>query len=268
MEIAPPALDGRGSVKATANILGVIPARLAATRLPGKPLLPIAGVAMLERVYRGAAACRRLRQVWVATDADEIARFCQQRGMPCQLTSAGHNSGTDRVWEVAMAQAADAVVNIQGDEPMVRSEMIDGLIEALFASDATEVSTLCTPMAAEEVADPSAVKVVTDAAGRALYFSRAAIPYARSGQPTYRKHLGFYAYSRAALDAFHGWPPSELEQFERLEQLRFLHHGVAIAVAETPFDSIGVDTPEDLERVDKLLRAGAVARGGEGAVLR
>jgi len=237
----------------TPDLIGVIPARMASTRLPGKPLRLIAGVAMIERVYRGAAACPLLPRVVVATDSGEIQAFCQARSIPCHLTSPDHPSGTDRVWQVASELGAAAAVNIQGDEPLVRPEMITTLIDTLFAAADTEVATIYTAASAAEAAAPSVCKLVTDERGRALYFSRAAIPFAREGAPAYKKHLGFYAYSRRALDAFHAWPPAPLEEHERLEQLRFLHHGVAIACAATPFDTVGVDTLEDLTEVERIL---------------
>jgi len=243
-------------VKTTRNLIGVIPARMGATRLPGKPLRLIAGVPMIQRVYEGAAQCARLREVVVATDGDEIADFCRGRGIPFRLTSPSHPSGTDRVWQVVNELGAEAAVNIQGDEPMVRGEMLDALVDALFDASDIEVASLYTPVGTAAAQAASACKVVVDERGRALYFSRAPIPYPREGTPVYKKHLGYYAYSRAALDRFHAWPPSELEQHERLEQLRFLHHGVAIAMAETPFDTIGVDTEEDLaEAAARLGRA-------------
>ena len=242
----------------TTALLGVIPARLASTRLPRKALAEIAGVAMLERVYRGARESRALPEIVVATDADEIVDFCRRRAIPVRLTSATHLSGTDRVGEVARATGAAAVVNIQGDEPMVRGAMLDALVAALFASEECEVATLATPIEAAEAQQPSAVKVVCDARGRARYFSRAPIPFPRDGEPTrYLKHLGYYAYSRRALEQFQTLPPSRLEAIEKLEQLRFLENGWEIVVAETPFDSIGVDTAEDLARVEVALqRAG------------
>ncbi|HXE30835.1 MAG TPA: 3-deoxy-manno-octulosonate cytidylyltransferase [Terriglobales bacterium] len=240
-------------MQVTANIIGVIPARMGATRLPGKPLRPIAGIPMIQRVYEGAAACSGLRQVLVATESPEIVAYCESRRIPVRMTSPDHASGTDRVWQVVEELGADAAVNIQGDEPMVRGEMIAALVTALFRSPEIEVASLFTPVEAGEAQPPSACKVVVDAAGWALYFSRAPIPYPREGQPRYRKHLGYYAYSRAALQRFHAWPPAELELAERLEQLRFLDHGVRIAMAETPFNTVGIDTPEDLAAVEKLL---------------
>lgn len=236
-------------MQATADILGVIPARLGSTRLARKALAEIGGKPMIQWVYEGARGCRRLAELGVATDASEIAAACRAAGIPVWMTGAAHGSGTSRITEVLRARPAAAVVNIQGDEPMARAEMIEALLEALFAAPEIEVATLATPLAADAAADPAAVKVVTDRAGRALYFSRAAIPFPRHGAPAYRKHLGYYAYSARALAAFQGWPPGRLETAEQLEQLRFLENGWPIAVAETPFDTIGVDTAEDLARV-------------------
>ncbi|MGH9413135.1 MAG: 3-deoxy-manno-octulosonate cytidylyltransferase [Terriglobales bacterium] len=237
----------------TSDVLAVIPARMASTRLPGKPLLPIAGVPMLQRVYEGAAACRRFRQVVVATESPEIESFCQAHSIPVRMTSTAHVSGTDRVWQVATELDAAAVVNIQGDEPMVRPEMLDALLDALFRDQATQVASLFTPISAEEAQLPSACKVVMDGRRQALYFSRAPIPFPRDAQPHYCKHLGFYAYSRAALESFHAWPASPLESVERLEQLRFLHHGVAMAMTETPYNTIGIDTAADVAAAEALL---------------
>lgn len=238
----------------TLDIIGVIPSRMGATRLPGKPLRLIGGIPMIERVYRGAAACQGLRQVVVATESPEIEDFCHHASIPVHLTSADHPSGTDRVWQVVEELGAEAAVNIQGDEPMVRPEMIATLVAALFSQPEIEVASLYTPVPAEEAQAASACKVVMDLSGRALYFSRAAIPFPREGQPQYRKHLGYYAYSRHALRQFHAWAPTELENYERLEQLRFLAHGVPIAMAETPHNTIGIDTPEDLAEVERHFR--------------
>lgn len=236
------------------EILGIIPSRMAATRLPGKPLRPIAGVPMLQRVYEGAAACRSLTRVVVATDSEEIVAFCRTHGIPVEMTSAQHASGTDRVWEVVERLGAPAALNIQGDEPMVRPDMLDALVAALFARSETEVASLYTEADAAEAALPSVCKVVMDEGGAALYFSRSPIPFFREGEPRYHKHLGYYAYSRAALGNFHAWAPTPLELAERLEQLRFLHHGTRIAMAHTAHNTIGVDTMEDLAEVERKLR--------------
>ncbi len=240
------------------KVIAIIPARLASTRLPGKVLREVAGRPMLAHVYKATRACSRLQDVIVATDAEEIAAVCRENGWPFRLTSSAHRSGTERVHEVAQAVEADVYVNVQGDEPLARREHLDVLLK-LMERDGVEVGTLKTPCSAEDVNNPNAVKVVTALDGRALYFSRATVPFDRdgSGQVRYYKHLGFYAYRKAALDAFCAWPESELERCERLEQLRFLDHGVAIHVAETPFDTVGVDTEEDLQRVEAILRGNA-----------
>lgn len=210
---------------------------------------------MLAYVYEAALACSRLQDVIVATDSEEIAAACRQNGWNCRMTSPQHRSGTERVHEVAQSVPADVYVNIQGDEPLARREHLDSLL-ALMERDDVQVGSLKTPCAAEDLNNPNAVKVVTALDGRALYFSRATIPFDRdgAGHARYCKHLGFYAYRKAALDAFCAWPESELERSERLEQLRFLENGIAIHVAETPFDTVGVDTEEDLRRVEAVLR--------------
>lgn len=238
------------------KVIAVIPARLASTRLPRKMLREIAGVPLLARVYEGISRCASLDQVIVATDSNEIMRFCEQQGFVARLTSATHRSGTERVHEISTAIAADIYLNIQGDEPLTRPEHIEGLI-AVMQSPAVDVGTLKTRAAEVDVDNPSAVKVVTDSTGKALYFSRATIPQDRDGvRPQYYKHLGFYGYRKEALDKFVHWPESPLERSERLEQLRFLENGVSIYVAETPFDTIGVDTEQDVDRVEEILRRG------------
>jgi len=234
--------------------IAVIPARLASTRLPRKMLREIGGQTLLARVYQGVRACSLLADVIVATDSEEIMQLCRQNGWHAQMTSTAHRSGTERVHEISKSVAADVYLNVQGDEPMTRAEHISALLDLM--KDATiKVGTLKTPAAAEDIPNPNAVKVVTDAAGRALYFSRATIPYDRDGSnPRYFKHLGFYAYRKEALDRFCALPESSLERSERLEQLRFLENGISIHVAETPYDTIGVDTEEDLRRVERTLR--------------
>ncbi len=236
------------------KVIAVIPARLASTRLPRKMLREIAGVPLLARVYEGVWRCSALDQVIVATDSDEILQFCKQRGFVARMTSAAHKSGTERVHEISTAMTADVYLNVQGDEPLTRPEHIDTLIAVMRGAE-VEVGTLKTPAAEVDVNNPSAVKVVTDSVGRALYFSRATIPHDRDGvHPQYYKHLGFYGYRKSALEKFVSWPESFLERSERLEQLRFLENGVPIYVAETPFDTVGVDTEEDLRRVEEILK--------------
>lgn len=233
--------------------LAIIPARLASTRLPRKMLREIAGQSLLARVYRSVCVSSLLEEVIIATDSEEIMAVCQRNGWNAQMTSAAHRSGTERVHEVSCNKAADVYLNIQGDEPLTRPEHIASLLEVM--NDQTvQVGTLRTPCSASDINNPNAVKVVTDAYGRALYFSRATVPFDRDGTgPQYFKHLGFYAYRKNALDRFMQWPESGLERSERLEQLRFLENGVAIHVAETSFDTVGVDTEEDLRRVEEIL---------------
>ena len=236
------------------KVVAVIPARLASTRLPRKMLREIAGVPLVARVY-GAVKRAALSEVIVATDSDEILKYCQQQGLSVWMTSASHRSGTERVHEISTLITADVYLNVQGDEPLTRPEHIDSLIEVMHRSG-VEVGTLMTRAAEIDIPNPSAVKVVTDDSGRALYFSRATIPFDRdSARPPYFKHLGFYGYRKAALDQFVSWPESSLERIERLEQLRFLENGVPIYVGVTPFDTVGVDTEEDLRRVEEILRA-------------
>lgn len=236
-------------------MIAVIPARLASTRLPRKMLREIAGVPLLARVYHGARKCSTLDQVIVATDSNEIMRFCEQQGFAVRMTSESHKSGTERVHEISEEMKADVYLNIQGDEPLTRPEHIESLI-AVMNEPSVQVGTLKTPTDGDDAKNPSAVKVVTDMSGRALYFSRATIPHDRDGVgPQYYKHLGFYGYRKAALDKFIRWPESKLERSERLEQLRFLENGIAIHVADTPFDTVGVDTEEDLLRVEEILKA-------------
>jgi 3-deoxy-manno-octulosonate cytidylyltransferase (CMP-KDO synthetase) len=236
------------------KVVAVIPARLASTRLPRKMLREIAGVPLLAWVYQAVRRCSAIEQVIVATDSEEILDFCKQRGFMARMTSPSHRSGTERVHEISTRIPADVYLNVQGDEPLTRPEHINSLIELMRAAE-VQVGTLKTAAAEIDVSNPSAVKVVTDSTGRALYFSRATIPFDRDGaQPPYYKHLGFYGYRKDALERFVRWPESSLERSERLEQLRFLENGVPIHIAETPFDTVGVDTEEDVRRVEEILR--------------
>jgi 3-deoxy-manno-octulosonate cytidylyltransferase (CMP-KDO synthetase) len=233
--------------------IAVIPARLASTRLPRKMLREIAGKPLIGLVYEAVRSSPLLDQVIVATDSEEILKVCRQHGWKVEMTSGNHRSGTERVHEVSGRVTADVYINVQGDEPMTRPEHIATLL-AVMKDPAVQVGTVMTPAAEEDIPNPNAVKVVGDASGRALYFSRATIPFDRDGaRPRYFKHLGLYAYRKAALDCFVSLPESSLEKSERLEQLRFLENGVAIFVGETPYDSVGVDTEEDLQRVIEIL---------------
>lgn len=235
------------------KVIAVIPARLASMRLPRKMLREISGRPLAVWVYDAVRRCSRLDDVILATDSEEILAACQKHDCNVQMTSDKHRSGTERVHEVSQSASADVYLNVQGDEPMVRPEQIDTIVELMISTEAM-VGTLKTPAKPDDIGNPNAVKVVTDSAGKALYFSRATIPYDRDGtHPSYFKHLGIYAYRKPALDRFVSLPESSLERAERLEQLRFLENGISIYAAETPFDSIGVDTEEDFQRVHALL---------------
>ena len=234
--------------------IAVIPARLNSTRLARKMLREIGGLPLVGHVYNAVRSSPLLADVIVATDSDEILRLCQSRGWNARMTSSSHRSGTERVQEISDTMPADVYINVQGDEPLARAEQIASLLDVMKDPSA-QVGTLKTPAATVDIDNPNAVKVVTNNAGKALYFSRATVPYDRDqSKPAYFKHLGFYAYRKAALDRFCTLPESSLEKSERLEQLRFLENGIDIYVGETPYDSIGVDTEEDLQRVEGLLR--------------
>ncbi len=242
------------------KVLGVIPARLESHRLPRKALRLICGHAMIAWVYRRARQASGLDQLLVATDSEEISACCRKLDIPVMMTSSEHRSGTDRVVEVMSRVPADVYVNIQGDEPMVEAEHVELLLRPFRDDPQTQVSTLKVALSQDLAGDPNNVKVVTDAAGRALYFSRAPIPYERdgAGRAKYFKHLGIYAYSAQALGKFRALPASSLEQRERLEQLRFLENGISIVVKETYEDTIGVDTEEDLKKVEEYFRAAGI----------
>ncbi|HKN16708.1 MAG TPA: 3-deoxy-manno-octulosonate cytidylyltransferase [Candidatus Sulfotelmatobacter sp.] len=234
--------------------VAVIPARLASTRLPRKMLREIAGKPLVGWVYEAVRSSPLLSDVIIATDSEEIFEACHDHGWYAQMTSPGHRSGTERVHEVSNSVAADVYLNVQGDEPLTRPEQIATLLEVMKDSS-VQVGTLKTLCPPEDIRNPSAVKVVTASDGSALYFSRATIPFDRDGgEPRYFKHLGLYAYRKSALDFFVSQPELTLEKSERLEQLRFLENGIPIYVGETPYDSVGVDTEEDLQRVTRILR--------------
>jgi 3-deoxy-manno-octulosonate cytidylyltransferase (CMP-KDO synthetase) len=235
------------------KVIAIIPARLQSQRLPRKMLREIDGRPLAVWVYHAVRSSALLDDVVIATDSEEILAACRAHGCNARMTADRHRSGTERVHEVAQSLAADVYINVQGDEPMVRAEQIESIVK-LMRDPAISVGTLKTPASAEEIANPNAVKVVTDVGGRALYFSRSMIPFDRDGsQPGYFKHLGIYGYTKAALDRFVTLPESSLECAERLEQLRFLENGIPIYVAETQFDSVGVDTEEDFARVQRML---------------
>ncbi len=236
------------------KVVCVIPARYHSTRLPGKPLAVIAGKPMVQRVYERASLARRPDQVLVATDHELVYKAVTAFGGQAVMTSPDHPTGTDRLAEVATRLDADVIINVQGDEPLIAPEIIDELAAAFHEDDGLVMATLATPLTAEEQQAPSAVKVVTDLAGYALYFSRSLIPYPRNQAEglTHYKHIGIYAYRRDFLLRYAALPPTPLEKAESLEQLRALEHGYRIKVLKTAFQSIGVDTPEDLERINAI----------------
>jgi len=242
------------------DAVAVIPARLASTRMPRKVLAPIHSRPMLAWVYEGARRSPLLRDVIVATDSEEVMDLCRRQGWAAQLTSTDCRNGTERVQEVSRSVAAEVFVTVQGDEPLVRAEHIAELLRVMQPA-VVQVGTLKTPLASHDLENPNAVKVVTDCQDRALYFSRAAIPFDRDRivGVRYFKHLGLYAYRQPALDRFVELGESSLERVERLEQLRFLENGIAIYVGETPFDTIGVDTEADLQRVNVALATNPAA---------
>jgi 3-deoxy-manno-octulosonate cytidylyltransferase (CMP-KDO synthetase) len=250
-------------VKALYHI--VIPARLAAERLPGKPLIEIAGKPLIEHVYRRARAASAQRVV-IATDAGEIAACARSFGAEVVMTSAAHRSGSDRIAECVgrLGWAAETiVVNLQGDEPLMPPACLDQAAALLAAAPEADVASLYWPITApDEVADPNAVKVVTDSRDQALYFSRSVIPHLRGATGlaqaaagvSWKRHIGLYAYRAAALAAFTASAPGVLERIEKLEQLRFLENGRRIVMAPAvEFVPAGVDTPDDLRRVRALL---------------
>jgi len=245
----------------TQGVLAVIPARYGSTRLPGKVIMDIAGKPLVQHVYDRVCLSTSVTACVVATDDERVVQALEPYGTEVAMTSAEHRSGTDRVAAVARQRNEPVIVNVQGDEPLIRPEMIDAAIQPVLGDRSIPVSTLCCQMQDEhEVADPDVVKVVTDMRGRALYFSRAPIPVVRDSghskarpDTVYRKHIGLYVYRREFLVDYAQWVPTPLEQFERLEQLRVLEHGYPIVVVETEYDSISVDSPSDLDRVRKQM---------------
>jgi len=232
--------------------LGIIPARFGSTRFPGKPLIEINGKSMIRRVIDQAKKCQSLQDVWVATDDERIFNHVVEYGCKAFYTSEDCNSGTERICELLpnIEGHFDFVLNIQGDEPFVHVESLEELSNALIASK-TDIATLAVQMEnSEEANDSNRVKVVFSASGRALYFSRSTIPFARNGEPDYFKHLGVYAYTTNALQQINHLKAAPLELTESLEQLRWLEHDLTISVVVTSHDSTGIDTPEDLVKYE------------------
>lgn len=239
---------------ATPRVLAVIPARLASQRLPRKVLRILAGKPLLSWTYEAARRCPQFSEVLVAVDSDEVASLCEQNGWPFHMTSPELPSGTDRLHAVAQQVHADIYVNVQADEPLIRPAHIAALLTP-FASPSVDASTLRILASPDDLPNPNVVKVVTALDGRALYFSRAAIPFYRdtTGPARTYRHLGLYAYRRAALARFAALTPTPLEQAEKLEQLRLLENGLTLHVHEVFEPTLGVDTEDDLEQVARIL---------------
>ncbi len=253
------------------KVAAVIPARLQSTRLPRKPLLPIVGIPMILRVLERARVCADLDRVIVATDSEEIAQIVREGGGEAWMTSPRHHTGSDRVAEVAAQLPHDLILNLQGDEPLLPASTVERLVGFAHSHFTLPVVTAMVPLRREEeIVNPNIVKVVTARDGRALYFSRYPIPYRKAARldmnaddscvrahDGFYKHVGIYLYRREFLLAYVRMVPTPLELSESLEQLRILEHGYPIYAVEVAEDSVSVDTPEDLARVEEMVRAGA-----------
>src|SRR5713226_4333012 len=242
----------------SSKVVIVIPARYGSTRLPGKPLVSLAGQPMIQRVYERARQAKTAGRVIVATDDERIVKAVRSFGGEARMTRADHRTGTERIAEVAAHEEGDVFVNVQGDEPLVDPSAIDAAVAALLEEPPAQIATVATPIRhASDIMDPSVVKTVLDFEGNGLYFSRAPIPWIRDTQQKihvkYWKHLGLYVFQRDALLEYPTLPQGELERIEQLEQLRWLENGWKIRVAEVQHDAVSVDVPEDVARVEKLL---------------
>lgn len=234
----------------------IIPARLGSTRFPEKPLAKLGGKCLITCVWEAVVATELFDEVIVATDSKRILDVVLAAGGKAQMTSSEHPSGSDRVAEVASGLEADIIVNVQGDEPFITADVLKPLLDS-FLDDAVQMASLMTPILdAEQLDDPGIVKVVTDAAGKALYFSRSLIPFDRDGASgyNYMRHIGVYAWRRETLLSFVALPVGRLERVEKLEQLRALENGIAIRMVETDYQGIGIDTPEDLEKAERIIK--------------
>lgn len=244
-----------------AKTVAVIPARLASTRLPEKPLINIAGKPLIQWVVEGAKQSKLIDQLIVATDSDRIARVVKTLGVDCCLTSPDIQTGSDRVWAAAKNTDADLVLNVQGDEPLIRGDHLDELITPFLKDTSIKMGTLATKLDIGDMENKNTVKVISDKSGCAIYFSRFGIPYSRLTPESGRvvklaqKHIGIYLYRKSFLQQYCEYGPTELERAESLEQLRALYLGEKIKVISTSWDSWGVDTPEDVEKMEKVLGA-------------
>ncbi|MCX8044291.1 MAG: 3-deoxy-manno-octulosonate cytidylyltransferase [Desulfobacterota bacterium] len=239
------------------KVIAVIPARYGSTRFKGKPLAMICGKPMVQYVYENAVRCKIVDRVVVATDDETIQKVVEGFGGEVFITKATHETGTDRVAEVARHYQAQFIVNLQGDEPLLPPTAIEDAVLPLLEDNRIVMSTLKTKLRDQcEATNPNIVKVVTDHHGYALYFSRSPIPYhyEDADRVVFFRHIGLYVYTRAFLMTFTQLPQTKLEKAERLEQLRALEHGYRIRVVETAYSPIGVDVPEDIEHVERILK--------------
>ena len=241
------------------NVVVIIPARYASSRLPGKPLVSLAGKPMIQRVYERAKLAKQTGRVIVATDDDRIVKAVQQFGGEARMTRPDHRTGTERVAEVAAHEPGDIFVNVQGDEPLLDPVAVDTAVRAILEEPQAAIATVATPIKTpSDIMDPNVCKVVLDFDENALYFSRAPVPWVRDAahkvQVRHLKHLGLYVFQRDALLEYPTLPQGELEKIEQLEQLRWLENGWKIRVAEVEHDAVSVDVPEDVARVEKLLQ--------------
>ena len=240
------------------HVVIVIPARFGSTRLPGKPLVLLAGKPMIQHVYERARMAGQADRVIVATDDERIVKAVETFGGAARMTRPDHRTGTERVAEVAAHEAGDVFVNVQGDEPLLDPVAVDTAVTALLEEPVAAIATVATPIKTPaDIMDPNVVKTVLDFDSNGIYFSRAPIPWVRDTgskiQVRHLKHLGLYVFQRAALLEYPTLPQGELERIEQLEQLRWLENGWKIRVAEVEHDAVSVDVPEDVARVEKLL---------------
>ena len=235
-------------------IVAAIPARYAATRFPGKLMQMLGNKTIIRHVYDNTVSTALLNDVFVVTDSDIIYKEIKDNGGKVIMSKKEHESGSDRIAEAIAEMNIDVIVNVQGDEPFIKKEPLEKLVR-LFNDDSIQVASLMRKISKEEAGNPNNVKVVTDKLGYALYFSRSIIPYKRDEtlNPEYFLHVGVYAYKKDVLMNFTKWPQSSLEKIEKLEQLRYLENGIKIKMAETEYNNIAIDTPEDLERAKSSL---------------
>ena len=247
------------------RVVIVIPARYGSTRLPGKPLVMLAGKPMVQRVYERAKMAKSASRVIVATDDQRIVKAVEAFGGEARMTRPDHRTGTERIAEVAAHSEGDVFVNVQGDEPLLDPQAVDTAVNSLLEDPPAAISTVAVPIKTPgDIMDPNVVKTVLDFEDNAIYFSRAPIPWVRdTGMKTHArhlKHLGLYVFQREALLEYPTLPQGELERIEQLEQLRWMENGWKIRVAEVEHDAVSVDVPEDVKKVEKLLQVGDLDR--------